>query len=73
MARHADITQNNKYAIYMQYVKKEVSDKIYFWQVHKHKGSLQSDTTIFDGDDQTFPKFPKYQVSNVFTTSPKTS
>ena len=58
MARHADITQNNKYAIYMQYIKEEVSDKIYFWQVHKHKSSLQSDTTIFDGDDQTFSKFP---------------
>ena len=28
---------------------------------------------IFDGDGQTFPKFPKCQVCNVFTISPKTS
>ena len=27
---------------------------------------------IFDGDGQTFPKFPKNQVCNVFTISPKT-
>ena len=73
MARHAHITQYNKIAISLQYIKKEVSDEIDFLHVDKHESSLQIDSMIFDGDGQTFPKFPKYQVCNVFTISPKTS
>ena len=73
MTRHAHITQYNKIAISLQYIKKEVSDEIDFLHVDKHESSLQIDSMIFDGDGQTFPKFPKYQVCNVFTISPKTS
>ena len=72
MARDAHITQNNKVAISLQYTKKEVSDEIYCLHLDKHESSLKIDT-IFDGDGQTFPKFPKYQVCNVFRKSPKTS
>ena len=61
MTRHAHITQNNKVAISLQYIKKEVSDKIGFSHVDKHRGG------------QTFSKCPKYKVCNGFTISSKTS
>ena len=73
VARHAPINQNNKLTISLQYIKKEVSDEIDFSHVDKHENSLQINAMIFDGDGQTFPKFPKYQVWNIFTISPKTS
>ena len=40
-------------------MKKEVSDEVDFLGTDKYKIFLQIDTMIFDGDDQTFPKFPK--------------
>ena len=73
VSRHAHITQNNKAAISLQYVKKEVTDKIDFLHVDKRESSLQIDPMIFDGDGQAFPKFPKYQVCNAFTKSLKAS
>ena len=54
MARHAQITQNNKFAISLQYLKKEVSDEVDFLHADKHESFLQIDTMIFDVDDQTF-------------------
>ena len=53
VARHAQITQNNKFAISSQYCKKEVRDE------DKHETFLQIGTMIFDRDGQTFLKFPK--------------
>ena len=47
MARHAQITQNNKSAISLQYVKKVVSDAVDFLHADKHEGLLQIDTKIF--------------------------
>ena len=38
-----------------------------------HESLLQTDTNIFDGYGQTFLKFPKKQVCNVFTISLKKS
>ena len=58
VARHVQITQNNKFAISLQYLKKEVSDLVDFLHVDKHESFLQIDTIIFDGDCQAFPKFP---------------
>ena len=44
VARHVHIfTQNNKAAISLQYIKKEVSDEIGFPHVEKHESSLQID------------------------------
>ena len=54
MARHAQITQNNKFAISLQYLKKEVSDEVDFLHADKHESVLQ-----IDGDSQAFPKFQK--------------
>ena len=65
----AQITQNNKFAISLQYLKKELSDEIHFLHADKHESFLQIDTMIFGGDGQAFPKFPKLQVYNVFTIS----
>ena len=73
VARHAHITQSNKVAISLQYIKKKVSDEIDFSHEDKHESSLQIDTIIFDGDGLTFPKIPQNQVSNVFIISPKAS
>ena len=55
MARNAQITQNNKFAISLQYPKKEVSGEVDILHADKHKNLLQSDTIILDGDG----KFPK--------------
>ena len=41
MATHAHINKNNKVAISLQYIKKEVSDEIGFPHVDKHESSLQ--------------------------------
>ena len=46
MARHAHITQNNKFAIFLQDLKKEVSDAVDFLHTDKHKSLLQIDNTI---------------------------
>ena len=46
MARHAHITQNNKFAISLQHLKKEVSDAVDFLHADKHESLLQIDTMI---------------------------
>ena len=47
MARHAPITQNNKFDISLQHVNKEVSDVVDFLLADKHESLLQIDTKIF--------------------------
>ena len=49
MSRHAQITQNNKFAISLQYLKKEVSDEVDFLHADKHESLLQIDTMILIG------------------------
>ena len=43
VARHAQITQNKKFAISLQYLKKEVNDEIDFLHGGKHQSGLQVD------------------------------
>ena len=45
-ARHAHITQNNKLAISLQHLKKEVNGAVYFLHADKHESLLQIDTII---------------------------
>ena len=59
MARHAEINQNNKLAISLKYLKKEVSDEVDFFHADKHESFLQINAMIFDGDGQAFLKFPQ--------------
>ena len=54
--KHAQITQSNKVAVSLQYLKKEVSDEVDFLHADKHKSLLQLDTTM---------------ICNVFTISQK--
>ena len=49
MARHIQITQNNKFAISLEYLKKEVSDEVDFLHADKHESLLQIDTMILMG------------------------
>ena len=46
VARHAQITQNKKFAISLQYLKKEVNDEVDFLHAGKHENLLQIDTMI---------------------------
>ena len=71
MARHAHITENNKFAISLQDLKKEVSDAVDFLHTDKHESLLQIDNMIL-------PEMVKYSQSsqnskflNVFIISQK--
>ena len=57
MTRHAQIPQYNKFAISLEYLNIEVSDKIDNLNADKHNSFLQIHTMILDG--QAFPKFQK--------------
>ena len=59
VARHAQITKNNKFAISLQYFKKEVSDEVGFFHADKLESFLQIDTMIFDGGWSGISKVPK--------------
>ena len=59
VARYAQITQNNKFAISLQYLKKEVSDEVDFLHADMHESFLQIDAMVFDGEWSTIPKYPK--------------
>ena len=56
VVKHAQITQNNKFAISLKFLKKEISDEVDFLHADKHESFLQIDIMIFDGDGQPFPK-----------------
>ena len=43
ISRYAQSTQNNKFAISLQYLKKEKSDEVDFLHADKHDNFLQSD------------------------------
>ena len=47
--RHAQITENKKFAISLQYRKKEVNDEVDFLYTGKHENLLQIDTMILVG------------------------
>ena len=67
MAMYAKGTQNNKYAISLQYLKNELSYEVNVLHNGRHESFLLVDTIIFDGVGQT-PKVIA-QVCNVFVTS----
>ena len=72
MARHAQITQNDEFAISLQYVKKELSDEVDFLHADEHQKflkvffntlginvSYKVDVIIINGHDQTFSNYSK--------------
>ena len=68
MVKHSQSSQNSKFAMSLQYLKKEVRDEVNFLHVDKHQSFLQDDfntlvsiilqvdITIIDGHDQAFSK-----------------
>ena len=65
MARHAHITQNNKFTVSLQHLKKEVSDAVDFLHVGKHKSWLQIDTMIL----MKMVKYPQSSQNSKFAMS----
>ena len=64
VSRHAQEIQNNKFAVPLQYLKKELSYEVDVLHVGKHESFLQVDSIIFDGFSQTCPKYPgKFALS----------
>ena len=49
MTRHAQITQNNKFAFSLQYLKKELIDEVDFLHADKHESLLQINSMILMG------------------------
>ena len=43
-AKYAQVTQDNKFVISLQYLKKKVSDKVNFLHASKHESLLQTGT-----------------------------
>ena len=59
LARHAQITLNNKFPISLQYLQKELSDEVDFLHADKHENILQVDIMILMGmikHSQSSPK-----------------
>ena len=46
VARHAQITQNRKFAISLQYLKRQVNDEVDFLHAGKHENLLQINAMI---------------------------
>ena len=57
MVKHSQSFQNSKFAMSLQYLKKEVRDEVDFLHADKHVSFIQIDTVIFDGDGQTFQSY----------------
>ena len=47
MVKYSQSTQNSKFVMPLQYLKKEVGDKVDFLHADKHQRFLQIDTIIF--------------------------
>ena len=56
MARHTQSTQN-KYAVSLQYLKKELGSEVDVLHADKHQSLLQVDTNFFDVVSQACPNF----------------
>ena len=65
MVRHAQITQKNKCAISLEYLKKELNDEGDFMHTDKHESLLEIDSMIFMG----MIKFPKSSFQHFWTSN----
>ena len=68
MARHAQITQNNKFAISLQYLKKELSDEVDFLHADKHESLLQIDSIVLMGIDKHSQSSKNSKFASKFPT-----
>ena len=71
VARHAEITQNDKFAISLQHLTKEVSDEVDFLRTDKHESLLEIDNSDFWAWS-SIPKVPKMtSLQRPYNTSHK--
>ena len=68
VTRHAQITQNKMFAIYLQYLKKKMNDKIDALHAGKRENLLQSGTRILMGMVKGFQSFQnsKFTMSSQY-------
>ena len=60
MIKHSQSTQSNKFAISLQYLKKEVSNGVHFLHAEKHQSfHMHVGILVFDRSGQICPKYPK--------------
>ena len=59
MVKHSQSSQNSKFAMSLQYLKKEVRDEVDFLHADKHQRFLQIDTRIFGVCDEACPNYRK--------------
>ena len=59
MARHVQITWNNKFAISLQHIKKEVSDAVHFLHADQHESLLQIYNKVFWWVWSSIPEIPE--------------
>ena len=59
MVKHSQSYQNSKFAMSLQYLKKEVRDEVDFLHADKHQRFLQIDTIILGVCGQACPNYPK--------------
>ena len=58
IASHAQITQNNKFAVSLQYLKENVKDEVDFLLGDNHERFLQINTIILRVSGQRCPNYP---------------
>ena len=63
---NAQSTQNNKFAISLQYLKENVKNEVDFLPADKHQSLLQIDSIILFVCSKGCPNYPKQQVSYFF-------
>ena len=59
MVKHSQSSQNSKFAMSLQYLKKKSEMKLNFLHAEKHQRFLQIDAIIFSVCDQTCSNYPK--------------
>ena len=65
VTRHTQITQDSKFAVSLQYLKKELSDEVDFLHADKHESLLQIDSMILMG----IVKHSQSSQNSMFTMS----
>ena len=69
IARYARSTQNNKFAISLQYLQKCIGEEVEFLPSDKYESLLQDDIFTLSVCSQTRSKYPKQQICNIFAIS----
>ena len=60
IARYAQSTQNSKFVISLQYLKKEERDEVDFLHADRRQTFMQVDPINLAGHGQACPSYPKY-------------